>query len=256
MKSYQCISLFLSLLLSFSSCNFLKKKGIVLDSSLPSTSTITQIPTTSTINQIPLSTISQVPYTTTGYYPSYSNYYNPYVLYTEPSSSELSAVNLDTNTVSQNLPQGGSQSTGYTKYSQASSQYYNPQYGTVTTSPVELIGTTSPQQPYYTSSTANQQSDLLGMLAMAALSKNADSTNALNSNLLNSLFGSNGVSSDGSVLTANTVTTNGQNTVANTVADMGSNASTDMTNNAVGTNYNSVTGEYSGQLSGINYSYN
>ena len=91
---------------------------------------------------------------------------------------------------------------------------------------------------------------------MAALSKNADSTNALNSNLLNSLFGSNGVSSDGSVLTANTVTTNGQNTVANTVADMGSNANTDMTNNAVGTNYNSVTGEYSGQLSGINYSYN
>lgn len=255
MKSYQYLSLFLSLLLSLSSCNFLKKKGIVLDSSLPTTSTITQIPTTA-INQIPLSTISQIPYTTTGYYPSYSNYYNPYVVYTEPSSSESSAVNVDTHTVSQNLPQGGSQSTGYTKYSQASAQYYNPQYGTVTTSPVDLIGTTSSQQPYYTSSTASQQSDLLGMLAMAALSKNADSTNALNSNLMNSLFGTNGVSSDGSTLTANTVTTNGQNTVANTVADMESNANTDMTNNAVGNNYNTVTGGYNGYLSGINYSYN
>ena len=250
MKAYHFLFLFLSFLLSFSSSNFLKKKGIVLDSSLPSTSTITQIPTTSSINQIPLSDISQIPYTTTGYYP---NYYNPYVVFTEPSSSESNAVNVDTHTVSQNLPQGGSQSTGYMKYSQASSQYYNPKYGTVSTSPVDVIGTSSSQEPLYTGS---QQSDLLGMLAMAALSKNADSTNTLISNLLNSLFGSNGVSSDGSTITASTVTTNGQNSVANTVADMESNANTDMTNNAVGTNYNTVTGEYNGYLSGINYSYN
>ena len=65
---------------------------------------------------------------------------------------------------------------------------------------------------------------------------------------MNSLFGSNGVSSDGSTITASTVTTNGQNSVANTVADMESNANTDMTNNAVGTNYNTVTGEYNGYL--------
>ena len=245
------ITIFISLIFAFSSCNFLKK-GIVLDTAIPTTSSITQIPTTTTIPQIPTANSGY-------YYPTYSNYYNPYLVYTEPTSSESGLVSLDTNTVSQNLPQGGSQSTGYTKYNQAYSQTYNPQYGTYTTnSPLDVV--TYSQEPVYTSSSSTQQNDLLGLLGMAAFSKNSESANAANSELLNSLFGSNGLNgfmtSDGSSMIANSVTTNSQNTIANTAADTGSNANTDMTNNAYGNNYSGVTGGYNSYASGVGYSYN
>lgn len=253
------ITIFISLLLAFSSCNFLKK-GIVLDSAIPTTSSITQIPTTTTISQIPTTTtISQIPTANPGYY--YSTYpsYNPYLVYTEPTSSESGSVSLDTNTVSQNLPQGGSQSTGYTRYNQAYSQVYNPQYGTYNTAtPLDVAS--SSQGPIYTASSSNQQNDLLGLLGMAAFSKNSEGANAANSELLNSLFGSNGLNgfmaSDGSSMISNSVTTNSQNTIANTAADTGSNANTDMTNNAYGNNYSGVTGGYNSYTSGVGYSYN
>ena len=232
--------------LSIKANSFLKK-GIVLDSTLA-----TQTPTT---------TISQVPLTST-VYPTYNygSYYNPYVstpiIYTqEPTTLERGTIALDTNTVSQNLPQGGTQSTGYTRYNQAYSNSVNPQYGIVTEMPIAQV----PVQTSIPTSTVvqtpvvnnNAQNELLAALSIAALTQNANAANNANNNLLLSLFGNNGISgsmsqtADGGFINANSVTTNSQSAFANTSADAGSNANTDMTNTAVGENVSGINGGFS-----------
>lgn len=248
--------------------NTFLKKGIILDSTLATqtpTSTISQVPlTTPTISQVPLTTssISQVPLTST-MYPTYNygSYYNPYmstpIIYTqEPTTLERGTIALDTNTVSQNLPQGGTQSTGYTRYNQAYSNSVNPQYGIVTEMPA--IAQVPIQTPLPTSTVVqapvvnnNAQNELLAALSIAALTQNADAANNANNNLLLSLFGNGGASglmsqsADGGFINANSVTTNSQSAFANTSADTGSNANTDMTNTAVGENVSGINGGYS-----------
>ena len=253
-KSILCLLVFC---LSIKTNTFLKK-GIILDSTLA-----TQTPTT-TISQVPLttSTISQVPLTST-MYPTYNygSYYNPYmttpIIYTqEPTTLERGTIALDTNTVSQNLPQGGTQSTGYTRYNQAYSNSVNPQYGIVTETPA--YAQVPVQTPLPTSTVVqtpvvnnNAQNELLAALSIAALTQNADAANNANNNLLLSLFGNGGISglmsqsADGGFINANSVTTNSQSAFANTSADTGSNANTDMTNTAVGENVSGINGGYS-----------
>ena len=196
-----------------------------------------------------------------------TQYYYPqptYSIYTQqPTTVERQNLALDTNTVSQNLPQGGSQSTGYsryreTNYAESSNPLYNTQNSNiistvpaVSTIPVETSTTISTTST--TPSTSSQQNELLALLALSALTQNSNLANTINSQLLQTLLGStqntsgNSVSSNtaASSISSNSITTNSQSAYANTSAQSGSNANTDMTNNAFGTNTNSVSGGYS-----------
>lgn len=186
-----------------------------------------------------------------------------YSIYTQqPTTVERQNLALDTNTVSQNLPQGGSQSTGYSRYRETNyAESLNPLYNTqsgnmilpIPTSTVPIETSTTISTASTTPSTSSQQNDLLALLALSALTQNSNLANTINSQLLQTLLGStqntsgNSVSSNAaaSSITSNSITTNSQSAYANTSAQGGSNANTDMTNNALGTNTNSVTGGYS-----------
>lgn len=231
-------------LLALSSCAFLQSKGFIPETVtttiIPTTTTqvpIDQVPITSTIPQIPVGTISQIP--SGGYY-QYP--YPSYVLAQPTASNQMEELNLDTNTVSQNLPQGGSQSTGYTRYNKAYSQSYGPQYYN---SPYSTISPIPASEGVimtgFAPSASSQQNNLFNQIGLNSLAANSLAANQANSNLLSSMFG-NGLGGFDNGILANSVTTNSQTAMANTAADSGSNANTDMTNNSVGNNQSGVTG--------------
>lgn len=188
-------------------------------------------------------------------------YYYPQPVYStypqQPTTLERQNLAVDTNTVSQNLPQGGMQSTGYsryreTNYAESSNPLYNSNIisNTPTTIPIET--STTSLAPSSSSSSSSQQNDLLTLLALSALTQNSGIANTINSQLLQALLGTtentsgNSLSSNAAAtsITSNSITTNSQSAFANTAAQGGSNANTEMTNNALGTNTNSVSGGF------------
>ena len=189
-----------------------------------------------------------------------TQYYYPqptYSIYTQqPTTVERQNLALDTNTVSQNLPQGGSQSTGYSRYRETNyAESSNPLYNTQNSNIISTAPIISniPVETSATPSTSSQQNELLALLALSALTQNSNIANTINSQLLQTLLGSTQNSSGNSLssnaaassISSNSITTNSQSAYANTSAQSGSNANTDMTNNAIGSNTNSVSGGYS-----------
>lgn len=183
--------------------------------------------------------------------PSYA-YMNPY--YAQPTSTSTSnSLAGNTNTVSQNLPQGGSQSTSTNSYGQ---NYYtgtypgSSSYPYVTGSQGAQAQVMLPTQTYAPVDTS--RTDLLSALSIASQQQNAALAQAANANLLNQMFGTttgingikSGVTSSGASVNNNMATTNNQNVGVNTVASQSSNANTNLNNNAISSGNNGLTAGY------------
>lgn len=180
------------------------------------------------------------------------NYYiprpiKPVIVVQKPTTTSTTAGSthsINDNT-SQQLPQGGMQSTSSTKTNTAYTQRDNTGYGQspiiTSSSPSIPVASTSASSP----SSAPAQPDLFALLATAALQSNNNANSNLNSSLLSSLFKNLptnfGANSLGSNVNSNTATTNSQNIVVSTTASDHSNANTNMDNKAISTSNNGLS---------------
>lgn len=182
------------------------------------------------------------------------NYY--YYTPSQPTTTSFYPQNLPTigttnrydDTTSQQVPQGGMQSTSNTYTDNFSYENQGNNQGTsevITSIPsTNLVTTPTPITTTTTLVAKPNQSDVFALLAATLLQSNNNPNSNLNASLLTSLFPnltSNSGNNLGSIVNSSTASTNSQNIVVSTTASDHSNANTNMNSNAISGTTSNVT---------------